>query len=269
MRFDVSKAVEGGATPRYPLTSVDNALKLILMVRERRVVRISEASRELGVAGSTAHRLLAMLQHRGFVRQDPATRAYVLGPELVQNVREPWKGLNLERHARPLLERIVAKLGETAHLCALEGTETVFLTSVESKRLLRTGSRAGLWLPAHCTSGGKAMLAQLPVEELRELYSARSALQRMTDRSISKLTALERELQNVARQGYALNREESEREIGAVAVALELPPGPPRMALATSMPISRLPARRVPEVVRTLREGVAELERELDRSSAS
>ena len=59
--------------PQYPIESVDKALKLVLLLAEQPEIRLSEATRYLGVASSTAHRLLAMLQYRGFVRQDPAS----------------------------------------------------------------------------------------------------------------------------------------------------------------------------------------------------
>lgn len=258
------EAITTEAGPRYPLASVDNALKLILMVRDRRVVRISEVSRELGVAGSTAHRLLAMLQHWGFVRQDPTTKAYLPGPELMCSPREPWMGL--ERRARPFLERVVARVRETAHLCVLEGTETVFVSSVEGTRHLRTGSRAGLSLPAHCTSGGTAMLAQLPPAAVRELYGGRVALEAMTDRSIASFDALERELRTVARQGYAVNMGESEPEVAAVAVALPPLPGGPSTAFAVSAPIARLVPERASDTVGVLREATEALAGELAAS---
>ncbi len=75
---DVAKA------PRYPINSVDNALKLLLMFREQQVIRVSEASATLGVGRSTAHRLLAMLEFHGFIEQDADTKAYRSGPALAE-----------------------------------------------------------------------------------------------------------------------------------------------------------------------------------------
>lgn len=68
--------------PQYPIESVDKALKLLLLLGEQPSIRLSEATRYLGVASSTAHRLLAMLAYRGFVRQDPVSKAYLPGPAL-------------------------------------------------------------------------------------------------------------------------------------------------------------------------------------------
>ena len=67
--------------PIYPIGSVDSAMRLLLMIGERDRVRIAEAAKELGVARSTAHRLMQMLLYHGFVRQDPESKAYVAGPQ--------------------------------------------------------------------------------------------------------------------------------------------------------------------------------------------
>ena len=70
-----------GPAPRYPIESVDNALRLLVLFAEQPRIRLTDASAYLEVASSTAHRLLSMLQYRGFVQQD-ATRAYEPGPVL-------------------------------------------------------------------------------------------------------------------------------------------------------------------------------------------
>src|SRR5579859_8171320 len=75
---------ERTAGPLYPIASVDSALRILLMFREQRALRLTDAARTLGVAHSTAHRLLAMLHHHGFVHRDPASRRYVPGPSLVE-----------------------------------------------------------------------------------------------------------------------------------------------------------------------------------------
>src|SRR5215470_8861033 len=70
--------------PSYPIASVDRALRLLLLVGRRSSVRLSEASQALGVAPSTAHRLLAMLAFHDFVRRDGDRRGYVAGPALAE-----------------------------------------------------------------------------------------------------------------------------------------------------------------------------------------
>ncbi|MHA6631087.1 helix-turn-helix domain-containing protein [Pseudonocardia sichuanensis] len=73
----------GPAGPTYPIESVRNALLLVLLLRDRKRLRVSECAAELGVAWSTAHRLLAMLEHYGFLQRDAASRTYLAGEALL------------------------------------------------------------------------------------------------------------------------------------------------------------------------------------------
>jgi IclR family acetate operon transcriptional repressor len=61
--------------PAHPIGSVENALRLLVMLRDRPLLRVSDAASELGVARSTAHRLLAMLHAYDLVERDPETRS--------------------------------------------------------------------------------------------------------------------------------------------------------------------------------------------------
>jgi IclR family transcriptional regulator, acetate operon repressor len=96
----------------------------------------------------------------------------------------------------------------------LEGNGARFIDGVEGSRSLRCGTRIGLLMPAHATSGGKALLAELPGEELRRLYP--HGLPRGDQKAITSMPALQRELAAVRRRGYATNHEESEAGITAV-----------------------------------------------------
>ena len=157
---DSSKpAVGPGQPPAYPIASVDSALRLLKLFRDTPRVRLSEASEHLGVALSTAHRLMAMLAYHGFVRQEAGSRAYVAGPALVEIGLAAVRELDIRRHARPVLESLAASLGETVHLAVLEGGTVRYLDAVESPRTLRVASRTGSVLAANCTASGKALLA--------------------------------------------------------------------------------------------------------------
>jgi DNA-binding IclR family transcriptional regulator len=162
-----------GATPKppaYPIESVDNALQLLLLFRERSTLRVADASRTLGVAPSTAHRLIAMLQYHGFVEQDPRSKAYRAGAALAEIGLAVVRAMDVRTIARPVMERLNSELGETIHLAVLDRNEVIFLDSVESRYIVRVGSRVGMRLPAHMTALGKTLLAALPDDRLAVLY---------------------------------------------------------------------------------------------------
>lgn len=246
--------------PEYPIASVDNALTLLSLFRERKQVRVADAAATLGTARSTAHRLLAMLEYHRFAQQDADTKVYSAGPALIEVAFSALEDLDIRGIARPALERLSDDLGETVHLVTLQDAAVVFLDSAETSRTLRIGSRVGRFMPAHCTAGGKAILAELPRDDLRRLYPD-AGLEQMTARSSATLEELEADLDAVRRRGYATNFGESEPEVAAVAVAIPGRRAGQRAAITVSAPSTRLSEDRVPEIAEAVSRAAAALER--------
>lgn len=239
-------------TPNYPIASVDRALRLLLMFRTQRSVRLSDASRNLGVAHSTAHRLLAMLAYHDFVMQEEQSRTYVAGPALVEVGLAVVRNMDIRTHARPVLEALAKAFDETVHLATLEGRQVRYLDAIESSKTLRVASRTGRPLPAHCTAVGKALLADLPPAKFRELYPAGEELPAQTAHSITSTSVLEAELNRVRERGYATNREESENGVGSVAVAVRDAKGRGIATISMAAPVSRLDDQRREEMAAAL-----------------
>lgn len=237
--------------PQYPIESVDNALKLLLLLGEQPQVRLSEASRYLGVASSTAHRLLAMLAYRGFVRQDPVSKAYLPGPSLTGVAFAIFGRIDIARSAAPIMRGLSEQLRETVHVGMLDGASVRFVAAVEGPAAVRVASRLGRAMPAHCTSTGKVMLAQLSPPELRALLP-RERLERITSHSIGSRAELEAELSSIRERGYATNREESEEGVASVAVPIPTRAPGLRLALNAAAPQNRLDASRYPAVAAAL-----------------
>jgi IclR family acetate operon transcriptional repressor len=242
------------------LESVDNALQVLLMLADRDRVRVSDIAAELGIALSTAHRLLSTLRSRGFVEQG-RDRSYARGPAFARLAGHPELTRPLPDLALPHLERLRDRVQETSHLSVLEGSDMCFLVSVESDQVLRVGSRVGTRLPAHLTSGGKALLAMLSPEELAGRFPpfGLASLAGPED----DVDQLRRELAGVARRGYGVNRGESERGVAAVGVGLVSPHGVPLGALSVSLPTVRLSGARLREMVEALFATKEALESEL------
>jgi DNA-binding IclR family transcriptional regulator len=249
--------VAAGRVPQYPIESVDNALKVLLLLGERDELRLTEVSEYLGVATSTAHRLLAMLQYRGFVRQDERTRSYRPGNSLTGVAFAILERYDVRGALRPQLEALNAELGETVHLGVLDDAMVRFVDAIESPKAVRVASRLGRSMPAHCTSTGKALLAQLPAAALHRLYPDEE-LGGLTDKSIRGRDALERALHTVRKRGYATSHEESETGVCSVAVAFPVRRGPARVAVNAAVPISRMSAGVERNIAKTLLEAVAD-----------
>jgi DNA-binding IclR family transcriptional regulator len=220
-------------------SSVDNALRLLELIGEHQIIRVSEAAELLGVARSTAHRLLGALRRRGFVLQDKPNGAYRPGPVLNEIGLAAIGRIDIRLVARPVLEDLSEQTQETVSLSLLEGRNVRFVDGVESPRSVRVGNRTGLVLPAHCTAAGKAILAALPRIELSRRYQDHELIAR-TSASIATWDLLEGELEEVRGRGYALNTEEGEEGICAVAAAVRDLTDAPLASLAVVLPATRM-----------------------------
>ncbi len=234
------------AQPQAYIASIDHALRLLLMLKAQPRIRVADAADELGVARSTAHRVLGMLVYRGFAVQDPGSRAYRAGPG-------PGRG----RHgrARPdgrapagpavTLSTWPLLTGETTSLLILDGTQARFVDSVESVNAVRVGSRVGVSLPAHIASGGKAMLACMSDRALLTLYPSEDLGSPLTPTTITSRTALLAELATIREQGYAVNHGESASGLVAVGAAIRGGDQVPVAALTTAAPVTRVDEAKV------------------------
>lgn len=256
-------AIEGDAAgPRHPVGAVDQALRLLLLLRSQPELRVSDVARALDVAPSTAHRHLSTLEHRGFVTQDRITRAYRPGPALIELGLSSTRAIDLRSVSEPHLRELSISLGETVNLMVLQDSSVRFVAGFEADQRVRTHVLTGTLLPAYATSGGKVLLAELPREELRRLYP--QALHRLTPHTRT-FTQLLEELSLVSMQGYAVNRDESVEGLSAIAVPLRDRGGTAIAAVAMSAPSQRLPPEHVREIVVHLRGCAARIRSHLAR----
>lgn len=241
--------------PAYAIDSVDNALRLAVLLRDEGPLRVSEAAQRLGVARSTAHRLLTMLSYRDFAEQ-AEDRRYVAGPVLRGTTATEPTAL-LRALALPHLHALVEHTGETANLMVRVGAQIRFLATVQCEQVLRVGDREGRLLPAHLTSGGRTLLAALPEAHLAALYPAPEF----------DLAALVRLLRRVRRQGFAVNDQETEIGVTAVGLPVRGADGQPVGALSLAVPTARYSRDHLTEWVGALRAAAGRLERDLEEAA--
>lgn len=157
--------------PAYAIDSVDHALRLAAMLQLEGALTVSEAADRLGVARSTAHRVLAMLVYRDFAVQG-ADRRYHAGPVLELATHSRSLTARLRAVSLPHLEGLVAVLGESANLMIRTGDRVRFIASAESTQALRVEQREGMVFPAHLVTGGLVLLAEAGEAEVDALYAA-------------------------------------------------------------------------------------------------
>lgn len=224
--------------PSYPISSVGRALELLKLFARYQQVRVTDVSRELGIAPSTAHRLLAMFEQAEILSHGERNPVYTVGPALVDLSTTIAKHLDIETVVRPHLLNLVRNVNETAHLCALRGPDVVFLDCVESTHGLRAVSRKGRAIPAYATASGKALLAELSPLQLQRAFPEED-LTRLTRKTLASRSALANELRRCRDRGYATNVEESELDFAAFASVIRDRAGTARASIVIAGPATR------------------------------
>jgi DNA-binding IclR family transcriptional regulator len=177
---------------------------------------VLDVARIVGREKSQVSRGLRTLAELGLVERDPETLDYRLGWRLFALAARAGDG-QLLTLAPPVLGALVARLGETAHLSVLQGTDVMTVLSEPSPNAVRATVWVGRRVPAHCTSSGRALLLDHDAEALRALYGA-SKLAPAGPGAPRDVAELARRVADARAQGHALADEELEPGlVGAAA----------------------------------------------------
>jgi DNA-binding IclR family transcriptional regulator len=204
----------------YLIQSVSHALDILeSFTKTEDELGVTELSKRLALHKNNVFRLLATLEHRGYIEQNKQTENYRLGPKTLQIGATFIEQRECRRQARPILETLMAASGETAVVAVLRSSKVIYMDSVETDKTVRAVSRIGAMLPAHCTAVGKAQLAFLPAAELERLYPEQT-LPPCTEKSIKSRDSLVADLRVALERGYAVENEECDLDVRSVAVPI-------------------------------------------------
>ncbi|MFJ8888360.1 IclR family transcriptional regulator [Streptomyces sp. NPDC102402] len=222
----------------YIIESLDTGLRLMRLFLTHDTLSVTDAARELDVARSTAHRVLSTLESRGFATRDTSGRGYSAGPELVTLGRPAGYAPEIRARLQGVLDAAATATGETISTAALIGDQVIITDGRESPHPVRAVLETGRAHPAHATSAGKVLLAQLTTEQVCALYPE-EPLPGVTSRTPASRSALLSELAGIRSTGRADSVGESVRGMNAVAVLLGGSSWRDRLALMASMPADR------------------------------
>ena len=184
-----------------------------------RPVRFSDLLAASPYPKATLYRHLQTLTHQGMLRFDRDRQLYSIGMRLVRLAHADWTQSSLAPVARPYLDALSQKVGETVHLAQLDNGQVLYVDKRNAARPIEMFSAAGKVGPAYCTGVGKAMLAYLSAGELCRALSQQS-YHRFTPRTLTDADSLRAELGVIRERGYAFDREE--HEPGIICVALPI-----------------------------------------------
>lgn len=195
------------AAPRL-VPAVERAAKLLdALAASRQPQSLAELSRALSLPRSSVHGLLATLVALDLARRNEDAE-FSLGPRTLQWADAYAAQSDVLRAFDAHADRIPALGTETVMLATLEGADVVYLACRQGSRPLAVNFRVGGRFPASCTSSGKAMLAALSDEAVRERIGPGS-LKRLTRHGVASVPALLRQLETIRGQGWAIDDEET------------------------------------------------------------
>jgi IclR family transcriptional regulator, KDG regulon repressor len=184
-----------------------------------RPVRFAELLTESSHPKATLYRLLQTLTSQRMLAYDPHDHSYRLGMRLVKLAHAAWAQSSLAPIARPYIDALSKKTGETVHLAQLDHGQVLYVDKRNASRPIDMFSQAGKIGPGYCTGVGKAMLAHLDEKALEEALK-RQAFHRHTDKTLTTPDALRAELEEIRKAGIAFDREEHEPKIICVAAPI-------------------------------------------------
>ncbi|MFF1492215.1 IclR family transcriptional regulator [Streptomyces sp. NPDC058304] len=185
--------------------------------------RLTDVVAAAAVPKSSTFRILASLIEQGFVRPKSESR-YGVGPRL-RRLSALVSGSEPQSIGR-ILGELREATGQTVHLALHSGETLTYIRKLESDQPFQTASRVGMRMPLHSTAIGKAILADLPEEEVRALIAG-AGLPRRTPRTLTGPAALLAELEAVRARGFAVDDEENEPTIRCIGAAIPGPAGRP------------------------------------------
>jgi DNA-binding IclR family transcriptional regulator len=227
------------------IQSLDRGLFILEAVaRSSDPVPLSQLTDLMGIDRSSVFRLANTLKRRGFLANPNGRKDYILGPSIWRLSRKyDWsKTLITLCHER--LKMLALKTGETAHLAVREGKQALFIDHhASTNQIIVVSGQTGELMPLYCTAHGKALIADLGLNELKTLYGS-TVLQPHTSRTITSLEQLAKSCARIKADGFAIDDVEFQEGVRCLAAPIRDKDGSVVASIGISAPLARLPRER-------------------------
>lgn len=179
---------------------------------------LKQLSDRTGLYKSRIHRLCATLVAAGFLVRMPSS-SYKLGPKLM-TLGKVYESTNtLLSIARPVMRDLAALTGESVALFARDGDKCLCVAREFGSSRLVFAIHEGDYMHLHATAAGRILLSYGP-EDLKTKFLSNPNLEKFTPSTIVDPQRLRDELDAIRERGYAVNKEERESGIAAIAAPL-------------------------------------------------
>jgi DNA-binding IclR family transcriptional regulator len=209
------------------------------VARHREGIGLADLSKRVGLHNSTAFHLVKTMVSLGYIRQEKDTKRYRVGRPLFALAASSLDEIEMVNVATPVLEDLARDTGESSHFAVRMGDAVTVIARTSGPGAFQLTDRVGVVRPAHCTALGKIILAALRPDQLQR-YLERVELTPSTEKSITDIAVLGREIEEIRRSGIAFDDGEFNLEVRCVAVPVRDFTGQIIGALGISGPVWRL-----------------------------
>jgi IclR family transcriptional regulator, acetate operon repressor len=227
-----------------PIQSLDRGLIILEAVaKSNHPVSLADLTSVLGIDRSSVFRLANTLKRRGFLAYPTGRKDYILGPTLWRLSHLYDWGTMLIRVSHEHLKQLASQTNETAHLAIREGKHALFIDHATANHVISVSGQTGEMVPLYCTAHGKALLADLSLQELESLLGP-GPLRGYTNRTISAVPQLATVCAQIKAQHFATDDGEFQEGIRCVAAPIRAESGMIIGSIGISAPLQRFPEER-------------------------
>lgn len=201
-------------------------------------VSLADIVKSIGVAKTSAFRILEVLLSREYVTRDTESEKYFIGMKTLEIGLSGLIGQDIVEISIPYLRELATTVGETSFLAVYNSGDVVYLYKAEGTKSIVTTATLGSRRPAYSTALGKAILANLPIEECDRIFE--KPLEKLTDKTVVERIRLLEEFADVRHNGYAVDDEGIEHGLCCLAVPLYNYTGRVVAAISVSGPVRRM-----------------------------
>lgn len=203
---------DGGAI----VQALDRGLRALAILAESNGATLSQIAERTNTPAASVHRVLATLQARGMAEYSQPAGKWFVGPQAFRIGNAYLDRSNMVETAKPILERLAERSGETVNLAVEEDGSLVYIFQVESRNPIRAILKTGAMGDLHSSGIGKVLMAHMEDRQVARILDRRG-LPRHTVHTITTLEGLRAEFATIRRRGWAMDNEE--RFIGMRCVA--------------------------------------------------
>lgn len=230
---------------RKVIGSVQRAIDILdLFDAHTQEFGVTEIALSMGLPKSTVAGLIYTLEQNGYLEQNPQNRKYRLGYKLAERTGILLQQYDLRQTAAPILEDLRDECQESVNLAIRDGDDVVYIERMHGMNMLGMRSEIGKREKLHSTALGKALLAYLPVEEIKKIIE-NYEFTTVTSQTITRPVAFLFELEATRKRGFALDNQENELGGRCVAAAIKDYRDETVAAVSISVPLQRMPDERI------------------------